>query len=473
MPMPQHIFSQPKRRPRWGRRIVVLLVLVGAAYGAWKYVSIRGLALPSLSLPQATQATPPAPVAAPAPTDPATPAAPAPEAPAATPAAAPAPAPAGTPVEQAREKLRAGDKTGAKALLDPILAGTGDAALLPGALIVSADVATTNGDTTTASSLLDRVLKEFAGAPEAPLAQARYARVLETSGRAAEAEAIYTRLKDSAPKGYRAAALSGLGRKAEAAGDLVAARTLYRQGLNDAAPNAPEWDEALDHLGRLNVAMIFSSAELPESKFYTVEKGDSLNGIGVKLNTTQGLLIRANGLNDAARLHLGQRLKYTPKDFRIVVERSTCRIFLLDNEGIFKRYRTGLGMPGHETTLGSYTIGNKEKDPVWHPSGRPMVASGDPKNELGTRWMPLVPAAPNLPDDLGIHGTIAPETIGQYKSHGCPRMLKDDVEELYDLVVRSTPVQIVDTIAWNELLAPGAPAAKVAGAKGNPGNAKP
>jgi lipoprotein-anchoring transpeptidase ErfK/SrfK len=56
-----------------------------------------------------------------------------------------------------------------------------------------------------------------------------------------------------------------------------------------------------------------------------------------------------------------------------------------------------------------------------------------------------------LPTDLGIHGTIEPASIGQYKSHGCPRLLKEDVEELYDLVVRSTPVSIVEVIDWKTL----------------------
>ena len=59
--------------------------------------------------------------------------------------------------------------------------------------------------------------------------------------------------------------------------------------------------------------------------------------------------------------------------------------------------------------------------------------------------MPMVPEEEALPTDLGIHGTIAPETIGTYASSGCPRMYKEDVEELYDLVVRSTPVFVVDT----------------------------
>jgi lipoprotein-anchoring transpeptidase ErfK/SrfK len=111
-------------------------------------------------------------------------------------------------------------------------------------------------------------------------------------------------------------------------------------------------------------------------------------------------------------------------------------------------------MPGYETTLGKYTIGNKQKDPTWFKPGSAPVPPGDPHNELGTRWMPLVPAEPGLPTDLGIHGTIAPETIGQYKSHGCPRLRKEDVEELYDLIVRSTPVEIVEKIDWTKIFSP-------------------
>ena len=101
-------------------------------------------------------------------------------------------------------------------------------------------------------------------------------------------------------------------------------------------------------------------------------------------------------------------------------------------------------MPGHETALGKYTIGNKQKDPTWFKPGAGTVTSGDAANELGTRWMPLVPGEPSLPTDLGIHGTIHPETVGEYSSHGCARLTNPEVEELYDLVVRSTPVTIVD-----------------------------
>ncbi len=214
----------------------------------------------------------------------------------------------------------------------------------------------------------------------------------------------------------------------------------------DAEWDSDVWNESLDLLGKLNVELIFSPEETPESKNYIVQKGDTLVGIGAKLNTPVGMLCRANNLDENTTLRPNQVLKYTPKDFKLIVERSRCRAFLVDENGIFKRYVVGLGKPGHETTLGTYKIGNKQKNPTWFKPGEGPIPPGDPRNELGTRWMPLVPAEPGLPLDLGLHGTIAPETIGTYSSNGCVRFLKEDIEELYDLIVRTTPVIIKEEV---------------------------
>jgi lipoprotein-anchoring transpeptidase ErfK/SrfK len=261
---------------------------------------------------------------------------------------------------------------------------------------------------------------------------------------------VYQDVYEKAAHDVRAPATVGLGRHAERNKDLLKARELYREAVKDATPDSREWNDALDALGKVNVALVFSHQETPESKWYTVAKGDSITSIGNALNTTQGMLMRANGIDESTVLSTGQRLIYTPKDFRIVIERSRRRLFLLDKDGVFKRYSVGLGKPGHETTLGSYKIGNKEKNPVWHKPGVGPIPSGDPANELGTRWMPFVPDQEGLPKDLGIHGTIRPETVGQYSSNGCVRLYPEDVEELYDLVVRSTPVDIVETFSLDK-----------------------
>ena len=43
----------------------------------------------------------------------------------------------------------------------------------------------------------------------------------------------------------------------------------------------------------------------------------------------------------------------------------------------------------------------------------------------------------------GIHGTNEPRSIGKAASHGCIRMRKDDLEELFDTVETGDQVEIV------------------------------
>ncbi len=346
-------------------------------------------------------------------------------------------------LEEARGLVAQSDFAAAVEKLKPLLK-LGDPVLTPRAIILQADADAGAGRGDAALKGLEQGMSDYRTSGEYPALTARYARQLEKAGRKEDARNFYQSLRDNAPAALRAAGMTGLGRLKEAEGDLIAARDLCREAVEAAPWGSAEWNEAVDPLGKLNVQLLFSPTPTPESRYYAIEKGDNVTSIGIKLNTTQGLLLRANSMTETTRLTLGARLKYTPKDFSIVIERSTCQLYLFDNRGLFKRYHVGLGMPGHETALGKYTIGNKQKDPTWFKPGAGPVTSGDPGNELGTRWMPIVPSEPSLPPDLGIHGTIHPETVGGYSSHGCARLINPDVEELYDLVVRSTPVTIVD-----------------------------
>ncbi len=349
-------------------------------------------------------------------------------------------------IQSAKTLFEAGDLEAAAQEIQPLIGRLDDPLLGPEAYLLQSEIHAAAGNLDEAFQGLEDALTLFERSPLHPEIMARYARLLEDSGRTDEALQKYAQLRDNAPPDMGVTALVGLGRQSERDGNLIEARDLYRQAMLNAPWGSNRWDEAAQALGALNIEMIFSSIETPESRIYSIESGDTLTSIGIKLNTTQGLLIQANDISDPSMIRLNQRLKHTPKDFRIVIERSTCRIYLLDKDGLFKYYQTGLGKPGFETNLGSYTIGNKEVDPTWHKPGSEPIPPGHPDNELGTRWMPLVPAQEGLPTDLGIHGTIAPETIGTYASRGCPRMHNTEVEELYDLVVRSTPVEIVDTV---------------------------
>mgnify|MGYP000085471595 CR=1 FL=1 len=97
----------------------------------------------------------------------------------------------------------------------------------------------------------------------------------------------------------------------------------------------------------------------------------------------------------------------------------------------------------------SWPVGvGKEETPspvgVW----RIIQKTQDPGGPFGTRWMKL-----SVPwGGYGIHGTDEPDSIGGAVSHGCIRMLNEDVEELYDIVPLGTRVTIVGDVNTGRLL---------------------
>jgi len=348
-------------------------------------------------------------------------------------------------IKLALQLLDQGKKEEAAKIIDPLINLARQGRLPTATLELLAQTEKIRENLGTAIDLLQKAYDTSENQPDRPRIAIELGETMLQAGKNDEAAAIFRKVIDSAPAEFHAPALAGLGKVHKAQDELIAARDFFRKACSKATWGSEEWEKAAKELGDLNVALIFSPQPTPESMIYTVQKGDTLINIGLKLNTTLGLLTRANGLSENATLSVGQRLKYTPKDFYIVIERSKCRLFLMDKDGLFKMYVVGLGMPGHETALGKFKIGNKQKDPSWFKPGEGEIPPGDPRNELGTRWMPLIPLEEGLPTDLGIHGTIRPETVGGYYSHGCARLKREDVEELYDLVVRATPVEIVET----------------------------
>jgi hypothetical protein len=74
-------------------------------------------------------------------------------------------------------------------------------------------------------------------------------------------------------------------------------------------------------------------------------------------------------------------------------------------------------------------------NPTYSHGGR-VVAPG-PNNPVGTRWMGLSVRG------YGIHGTNAPSSIGKAASHGCIRLGKVDLEDLYSRVEVGDTVELV------------------------------
>lgn len=127
----------------------------------------------------------------------------------------------------------------------------------------------------------------------------------------------------------------------------------------------------------------------------------------------------------------------------IHVDLSQRKIRLYFKGRMIKRYRCAVGAPGFSTPRGTFTITAKRKNPTWGNPGSdwardmPAFIGPGPTNPLGTRALNL--SAPGI----RIHGTSKRYSIGTAASHGCVRMLREDVEDLFGRVSVGTKVYIV------------------------------
>ncbi|SEM95326.1 L,D-transpeptidase ErfK/SrfK [Halomonas caseinilytica] len=113
-------------------------------------------------------------------------------------------------------------------------------------------------------------------------------------------------------------------------------------------------------------------------------------------------------------------------------------------------YPIAVGRMDWKTPLGNTTTTEKIKDPAWYPpqsiikehaaNGRslPSVVPPGPDNPLGRYKMRL-----GIPGYL-IHGTNKPEGVGMRVTHGCIRMLPEDIDALFPRLPRGTQVNLVN-----------------------------
>ena len=125
----------------------------------------------------------------------------------------------------------------------------------------------------------------------------------------------------------------------------------------------------------------------------------------------------------------------------VVVDTAERHLYLIQSPTLALRYGIGVGRDGF-TWQGLLQITRKAEWPDWHPPPEmierqpylPRFMAGGPGNPLGARAMYLGNTV------YRIHGTNAPETIGQAVSSGCFRLVNDDVIDLYERVPVGTHV---------------------------------
>ncbi|GIM27520.1 hypothetical protein CPJCM30710_01860 [Clostridium polyendosporum] len=108
----------------------------------------------------------------------------------------------------------------------------------------------------------------------------------------------------------------------------------------------------------------------------------------------------------------------------ILVDLTEQKLYLIDTDKniILKQYWIASGKSDTPSPIGCWRV----------------ISKGEWSGGFGTRWLGL-----NVPwGHYGIHGTNKPHSIGKEESHGCIRMLNDDIEELYQMVNYGTRVVI-------------------------------
>jgi len=107
---------------------------------------------------------------------------------------------------------------------------------------------------------------------------------------------------------------------------------------------------------------------------------------------------------------------------------------VIENGQVKAIYPVATGKDSTPSPTGSFRIVVRVVDPTYYHEGK-VIAPG-PRNPLGDRWMGLDRKG------YGIHGTNAPQSIGKSASHGCIRMAKRDLEELFSMVKVGDEVEI-------------------------------
>lgn len=119
----------------------------------------------------------------------------------------------------------------------------------------------------------------------------------------------------------------------------------------------------------------------------------------------------------------------------VVVSLPDRRLALIEDGQVKQVFTVAVGKASTPSPTGTFTIMGRVANPTYYHDGK--VVPPGPANPVGDRWIGLSKAG------YGIHGTNAPRSIGHAASHGCIRMARPDLEQLFAQVRTGDTVEIV------------------------------
>jgi|SRR5579859_6719793 len=119
---------------------------------------------------------------------------------------------------------------------------------------------------------------------------------------------------------------------------------------------------------------------------------------------------------------------------KLVVSIPHRKLALIEDGKVSKVYSVAVGAQVSPSPTGSFAVKTRLIKPTYYHPGKVIPAG--PGNPLGTRWIGLSTKG------YGIHGTNVENSIGKAASHGCIRMHRKDLEELFANVQVGDQVEI-------------------------------
>lgn len=174
---------------------------------------------------------------------------------------------------------------------------------------------------------------------------------------------------------------------------------------------------------------------------HAIAAGETPSILARRYHTSIKLIQRLNPGLDAKALSIGQEvavLDLASTPLELVVSRSTYRLLAWRGTTLIGVFRCGLGRDTSPTPLGVTTVRQCARNPEWrNPDTGKILKPDDPENILGGYWIGFEPRADKHFKGIGIHGFTGAEPaewLEKNGSHGCVRLVQDDIALVFALV---------------------------------------
>ena len=187
-----------------------------------------------------------------------------------------------------------------------------------------------------------------------------------------------------------------------------------------------------------------------------VAPGDTLWSIGSQFGVDPATIARDNDRARDAPLAVGETLTLDNRHVVPVMMPGTTLLVNVPQRMLFHvaasgvtGYPVAVGRAGWPTPRGAFSIVTREVNPTWdvpasireeaRQAGRslPSRIPPGPGNPLGAYWLGLSLGS------IGIHGTNVPSSVYHAVTHGCIRLLPDDIAALFARVQVGTTGTLV------------------------------